>query len=215
MISEPASTPKRGRPRDPKTQQSILQATRELLLEVGYPRLTIDGVAARAGAGKATIYRWWTTKGDLVLEAAADHIAIGLVPDTGDTRRDLLIATQQLIKTFSDRLAGIVIFAVIANLDDDPKVASAFRDTWVAPWRQSAAEAIQRGINRGDFPANTDPVFTLDVIVGAVFQRTLVIPQPMTEGIDQAIIDLILPTPDPGNRPVADVGGEAASLETP
>ncbi|MEE9473392.1 MAG: TetR/AcrR family transcriptional regulator, partial [Acidimicrobiia bacterium] len=180
MILEPASTPKRGRPRDPKTQQSILQATRELLLEVGYPRLTIEGLAARAGAGKATIYRWWTTKGDLVLEAAADHLAIGLVPDTGDTRQDLLIAAQQLIKTFSDTLAGIVIFAVIANLDDDAGMALTFRDTWVAPWRQSVVEAIERGINRGDLPAGTDSVFTLDVIVGAVFQRTLVVPEPMT-----------------------------------
>ncbi len=215
MTPEPASTPKRGRPRDPKTQQSILQATRELLLEVGYPRLTIEGVATRAGAGKATIYRWWTTKGDLVLEAAADHLAIGLVPDTGDTRQDLLIAAQQLIKTFSDRLAGLVIFAVIANLDPDPNVARAFRDTWVGPWRQSAVEAIERGINRGDFPASTDSVFILDVVVGAVFQRTLVVPEPMTGGLDQAILDLILPTPNPGNSPVADFGGEAVSLETP
>jgi AcrR family transcriptional regulator len=186
-----------------------------LLLEVGYPRLTIEGLAARAGAGKATIYRWWTTKGDLVLEAAADHLAIGLVPDTGDTRQDLLIAAQQLIKTFSDRLAGIVIFAAIANLDDNSGMALTFRDTWVAPWRQSAVEAIERGINRGDLPASTDIAFTLDVVVGAVFQRTLVVPEPMTAGLDQAIIDLILPTPNPGNGHVVDIGGEAAGLETP
>ncbi len=83
------------------------------------------------------------------------------------------------------------------------------------PWRQSAVEAIERGINRGDLPASTDIVFALDVIVGAVFQRTLVVAQPMIEGLDQAIIDLILPRPDPENRPVADIGGEAAGLETP
>jgi hypothetical protein len=149
-----------------------------------------------------------------VLEAAADHLTIGLVPDTGDTRQDLLIAARQLIKTFSDRLAGIVIFAVIANLEDDPKVARAFRETWVTPWRQSAVEAIERGINRGDFPTSTDIAFILDVMVGAVFQRTLVIPEPMTGGLDQAIIDLILPALDPGIRPVADIGDEAGSLGT-
>ena len=71
-----------------------------------------------------------------------------------------------------------------------------------------------RGIDRGDLPASTDIVFTLDVIVGAVFQRTLVVPEPMTGGLDQAIIDLILPTPNPGNSPVTDIGGEAAGLET-
>ncbi len=197
MKSEAASPAPRGRPRDRETQQSILRATRELLLDVGYPRLTIEGVAARAGAGKATIYRWWPTKGDLVLEATADHLAIGVVPDTGDTRRDLIIATEQLIKTFSDRLAGIVIYAAIANLDDDPNMAATFRDKWVYPWRQSAADAIQRGIDRSDLPADADIIFTLDVIAGTVFQRTLVIAQPISEGLAEAIVDLIVGDADP------------------
>ncbi|MCP4303389.1 MAG: TetR/AcrR family transcriptional regulator [bacterium] len=192
MTTPATSKAQRGRPRDPRIQQSILQATREILDEVGYSRLTIEGVAARAGAGKATVYRWWSTKGELVLEAVADHIAIGVVSDTGDTRGDLLIATQQLIETFSDRLAGIVIFAAIANLDDDPNMARIFRETAVMPWRQSAVEAIQRGIDRGDLPADTDIVFTLDVIVGTVFQRTLVVAQPQTEGLSRSIIDLLI-----------------------
>ncbi|MCP4308122.1 MAG: helix-turn-helix transcriptional regulator, partial [bacterium] len=71
MTTPATSKAQRGRPRDPRIQQSILQATREMLDEVGYSRLTIEGVAARAGAGKATVYRWWSTKGELVLEAVA------------------------------------------------------------------------------------------------------------------------------------------------
>jgi AcrR family transcriptional regulator len=192
MTTEATSKARRGRPRNLRTQQSILQATRELLEEVGYSRLTIEGVATKAGAGKATVYRWWSSKGELVLEAVADHIAIGVVPDTGDTRGDLLIATQQLIETFSDRLAGIVIFAAIANLDDDSNMARIFRETAVTPWRQSAVEAIQRGIDRGDLPADTDIAFALDVIVGTVFQRTLVVAQPQTEGLSRSIIDLLV-----------------------
>lgn len=195
MTSAAGTSSPRGRPRDPKAQQSILHATRELLDDVGYHRLTIEGVAARAGAGKATVYRWWPTKGDLVLEATGDHLDIGVVPDTGDTRQDLLIATNQLIATFSDRLAAIVIFAAIAVANDDPNMARTFRDTRVYPWRQSAAEAIQRGINRGDLPASTNAAFILDVIVGTVFQRTLVLAQPNTDGLAETIIDLIAPTP--------------------
>jgi AcrR family transcriptional regulator len=183
----------RGRPRDASAQESILKATRDILAASGYARLTIEGVAAKAGAGKATIYRWWPSKWQLVLEATAAHLAIGVVPDTGDTRRDLIVAAGQLIKTFSDRLAAIVIYAVIASLDDDPKFARAFRDTWVLPWRQSAEEAIRRGIARGNLAADTDANFVLDVIVGTVLQRTLVVPQPLTEGLAEALVELIVP----------------------
>jgi AcrR family transcriptional regulator len=194
VTSEPASRSLRGRPRDPRIQEGILEATRDALLEVGYHRLTIEGVAARAGAGKATIYRWWPTKGDLVLEATADHLAIGVAPDSGETRRDLLVAAEQLITTFSDPLAGIVIFVAVASLDDDPNVALTFRTKWVMPWRQSAAEAIQRGVDRGDLPADTDVAFALDLMVGTVFQRTLVVAQPMTDGLAESLVDLLICT---------------------
>ena len=190
---EPAEAhPKRGRPRDPEAQGAILEATRQLLLEAGYPGLTIEAVARRAGVGKSTIYRWWDTKGALVLEATADHLAIGVVPDTGETREDLLVATRQLIDTFTDRFASIVIFAVIAHLEDDPHMALTFRDTWVYPWRRSAAEAIDRGIARGDLPADADPDLYLDVLVGSVFQRTLVLAVPATEGLAEALVGMIL-----------------------
>lgn len=183
--------PSRGRPRDVRTQLAILSATRDLLLEAGYTRLSIEAVAERAGAGKATVYRWWRNKGELVLEAAADSIDIGVVPDTGDTRGDLFVAVQQLIDTFSDRLAAIVIFAVIARLEEDPAMAETFRDTAVGPWRRSAMDAIERGIARGDLPTDMDAAFALDVIVGTVFQRTLVVPEPITDGLARDLIDLL------------------------
>lgn len=183
---------KRGRRRDPGAQDAILAATRELLLEVGYQGLTIESVARKAGVGKSTIYRWWSTKGALVLEATADHLEIGSVPDTGDTREDLLVAARQLVDTFSDRLAAIVIFAVIAHLEDDPTLAAGFRDTWVYPWRRSAAEAIDRGIARGDLPADADRELYLDVLVGTVFQRTLVLARPATAGLEDPLVDMIL-----------------------
>ena len=184
----------RGRPRNRTTQRAILNATRGFLGTVGYSRLTIEGVAAKAGCGKTTIYRWWPTKGDLVLEAVGSDIEIGLVPDTGGTQSDLRIATEQLITTFARRLAGIVIFAAIATVDDDPAMAATFRDKYVYPWRVSAAEAIARGVGRGDLLADTDVQFLLDVIVGTVFQRTLVMREPMTEGLVEQILELVLRT---------------------
>lgn len=181
-----------GRPRDPATHESILDATRRLLLEEGYHRLTFEGVAAEAGTSRSTVYRWWSTRGALVLEAAADNIDIGRVPDTGNSVEDLRAAIRQLITTFSDRLAGIVIMAAVANLDDDPQMASTFREDVVYPWRSTAADAIRRAIERGDLPADTDVQFILNVIVGTVFQCTITPATAMTEGLEDALLDLVL-----------------------
>jgi len=193
MATEEAPNPDvRGRPRDPKSHQAILAATLELLNEVGYPRLTMEGVAKRAGVGKSTIYRWWDSRLDLLLEAAAPHIAIGVVPDTGSTRGDLMAALDQVIATYADRVAGHVIFAVIAGLEDDPRLRAIFRDTAVLPWRASLAEAIERGKARGDFPSSLDVQFVIDLLVGMVFQRVLVVPEPMTDGLAERLVDLVM-----------------------
>jgi len=181
-----------GRPRSEKTRQLILGAARDLLGEVGYARLTIARVASRAGAGKSTIYRWWSSKGELVLDAVHEHIAIGVVPNTGSTRGDLHAAVEQLVSTFSDRLAGVVIFAAISTMDRDPVMAQVFRDRYVYPWRVSAGGAIQRGVDRGDLPPGTDVGFLLDVVAGTVFQRTLVVKEPDTEGLSEKILEWVL-----------------------
>ncbi len=190
------AVPRRGRPRNQKTKANVLRVTRELLLESGYQRLTMEGVANRSGASKATVYRWWPTKGVLVLEAASDEIAIGTVPDTGSTESDLRIAIEQLIETFSRPLASIVIFAAITTVEADPAMAMKFRDQYVYPWRATAAEAIERGIARGDV-VSSDTQFVLDVIVGTVFQRTLVMKEPMTEGLAEGLLRLFLAYREP------------------
>jgi AcrR family transcriptional regulator len=182
-----------GRPRDQNTHEAILEATRRLLLEGGYHRLTFEAVASAAGTSRSTVYRWWPTRGALVLEAASERLNIGRVPDTGNSREDLLVAIRQLINTFSDRLAGIVIMAAIANLDDDTTMATTFRDTWVYPWRTTVADAIRRAIERGDLPSETDVQFILNVIVGTVFQCTITLAKPMTEGLEDALLNIVIP----------------------
>jgi AcrR family transcriptional regulator len=186
-------TRKPGRPRDRDTHAAILAATRRLLLENGYHRLTFEAVASAAGTSRSTVYRWWPTRGTLVLEAAAHNMNIGEVPDTGDSRTDIQIAIHQLIETFSDRLAGIVIMAAIANLDNDMQMATTFRETTVYPWRTTAAEAIQRAVDRGDLPADTDVQFLLNVIVGTVFQCTITPATPMTDGLEEGLLELAFP----------------------
>lgn len=184
--------PRRGRPRSGKSRQAILEAVRRRLLHEGYLRLTVEAVAADAGVSKATIYRWWPTKGALVLDAAAAEISIGLVPQTDDPRVDVEAAIDQLIVTFSRPLASIVIFAAITTGGNDPVMAQVFRDNYVYPWRVSAAAALERALPKGKANAG-DVQFLLDVVVGTVFQRTLVLKEPNTAGLKDRLMALILP----------------------
>lgn len=179
-----------------ETRDAIHAATRELLLEKGYHQLTFEAVATAAGTSRSTVYRWWRSRGALVLDATAGHLDIGRVPDTGSSRDDILVAIRQLITTFSDRLAGIVMHAAIANMDNDLEMATTFRETWVYPWRSTAADAIERAVDRGDLPIGTDVDFLLNVIVGTVFQCTVTMASPRTEGLDEALLALIFPKDD-------------------
>ncbi len=191
-MTEPVK-PRPGRPRDSETHEAILQATRSLLLDGGYHRLTVEAVARAASTTRSTIYRWWPTIGTLVLEAAADSIDIGEVPDTGDSRQDIEAAIRQLIDTFSDPLAKIVIMAAVANLDGDLDMATRFRETSVYPWRSTAAAALARAQGRGDVADDVDPNFLLNVIVGTVFQCTIVPAAPMLDGLESGLLDLTIP----------------------
>ena len=182
--------PKRGRPRSGKSRDAILDAVRKLLLSEGYLRLTMEAAAAKAGVSKATIYRWWKTKGELVLEAAEADIAIGLVPQTDNPRADVEAAIDQLLDTFSRPLASVVIFAAITTGGNDPVMAQIFRDKYVYPWRVSAAAALVRALPEEKSDA-AEVQFLLDVIVGTVFQRTLVLKEPNIEGLKDRLLILI------------------------
>ncbi len=192
MTSEAGSTSQRGRPRDARSHQAVLAATLDLLGEVGYRRFTVGGVAKRAGVGKSTIYRWWPSKLDLILEAAAPQLEIGLAPDTGSTRHDLNIGAEQAIASFSRPIAAQVLFVVIADLEEDPRLREIYQSKWVLPWRVSMANALERGIANGDLAKGLDVELVIDMLAGTIFQRVLVIPEPMTDGLAQRLIDLVI-----------------------
>ena len=183
-------SPASGRPRSERSKAAILAAVRNLLLKSGYTKLTIEAVARQAGVSKATIYRWWETKGELALEAAEQELSIGKVPDTGDSRTDLDTAITQLIDTFTRPLASIVIFAAITTGSSDPKMAQIFRDRYVYPWRVSAHEALMRAQARGEV-TDDELQFLLDMIVGTVFQRTLVMKEPMVDRLKANLLNLV------------------------
>ncbi|MDQ1736824.1 MAG: hypothetical protein QOH56_3075 [Pseudonocardiales bacterium] len=178
--------------RSPRAHAAILTATTDLLAEAGYGALTIEGVAARAGVGKTTVYRWWPTKGALVIEAVAAALPVPAQTDTGDLRQDLLTAVQRVVHTFARTPAGAVIPALAADVMSDPELAEQFREQLIRPRRSAVVEVLLRAAARGDLPQDVDTDLLLDVYAGAVFYRMLVSGQPVTDLLAEQLVGLLL-----------------------
>jgi AcrR family transcriptional regulator len=172
--SAPAATARGGRPRSDRAHQAILTAARQLLIEKGFAGMRLEHVAARAGVGKATIYRRWASKEalaqDLLAELAAPHIALA---DTGNTRDELLAAVINPMRAVSETDFGPVIRALLSQIASNPSIGDPFRATVVAARRAEVTRVIHRGIARGDLRRDADAELATDLLVGPVYFRLM------------------------------------------
>lgn len=170
MNSEaPAGAQSAGRPRSEEAHRAILDAALELLVEAGYSALTVEGIASRAGVGKATIYRRWASKLPLVIEA------FGRLPgleeaDTGDLVMDLERMLRSYLEVFSSTPLGAVVPSLAGELPHNPELMELFAPV-VRSRRQPLIRALQRGVARGEIPADTDLDLAADLIVGPITVR--------------------------------------------
>jgi len=150
---------KLGRKRDPTRDQEILDATLDVLAETGYDGMTIDMVAARAKAGKATVYRRWTSKPDLVLDAVAcmksSEVDLAALPDTGSLRGDLVAMIRPPSIRDGERKLKIMA-AIVSMISRAPELAEAAREALVEPRAAVNRVFFQRAVDRGEIPANSD-----------------------------------------------------------
>ena len=181
-----------GRPRSAKADAAILDAATEVFCEVGYEGLSMECVASRAGVGKTTVYRRYPTKLDLVI-AVSHALGAGLVPnpDTGSVRSDLVAIAHGYTRMLTQSKSGKAIPMMLAAKSRDPELARA-HEAFVAERRISIADVVQRGIDRGELRADTDPGLITDLVTGALFQRVLVTGQPVTDPYIDAMIDQVL-----------------------
>jgi len=176
LVSDPprAAPARSGRPRSDRAHQAILTAARELLIEGGFSALRLEHVAARAGVGKATIYRRWASKEalaqELLLQLAGPHIAVA---ETGNTREELLAAVTNPMRALTETDFGPVIRAMLAQIASNPSIGDPFRATVVAARRAEVARVIQRGIARGDLRPDADAALATELLVGPVYFRLL------------------------------------------
>jgi AcrR family transcriptional regulator len=190
-LGQPAITAAASR-RSARAHAAILTATADLLTDAGYGALTIEGVAARAGVGKTTVYRWWPSKGALAIEAVSLALPVPTQTDTGDLRHDLLVAVRRVVHTFAHTPLGAVIPSLAADVMSDPQLAEQFRSQLIRPRRSAIVEVLLRAAARGDLPPNVDTDLLLDVYAGAVFYRILVSGEPVTDLLAEQLVDLML-----------------------
>jgi AcrR family transcriptional regulator len=182
-----------GRPRSEESRQSILRSTLKLLKQDGgFAELSIEAIAADASVGKTTVYRWWPTKAALVADAfAASANDELLFPDTGSVRQDMTLQMRRLIRVFrSER--GKVVAALLAGGQSDPELIEAFRERFLWPRRRQAYQTLQRGIDRGELPADTDLDVLLDTLYGAIYMRFLIRHQKLDESFADGVCGLVL-----------------------
>jgi AcrR family transcriptional regulator len=187
------ATVQRGRRRSERSHEAILAATQGLLVERGYRELTIEGIAARAGVGKQTIYRWWPSKAALVLEAYLSGQEAVPQPPTGrSTREDVRALLGWLIAVLAQPTGGRVIAGLVGDLQHDPDLAEGFHRDVVPARREAMLAALERGRNRGDLRADADLELAVDALHGAVFYRLLLSGDPLDEAFAARHADQIL-----------------------
>lgn len=159
-------SPGAGRPRSEEVHQAILDATLALLVDVGFSALTVEGVASRAGVGKATIYRRWSSKLPLVVEAFGK--LPGFEPaDTGTLEQDLKQMLHRYANAFNSTPLGIVLPSLAGERTHNPELASLFEPV-TRERRQPLTDALQRAVERGELARDLDLDRATDLIVGPI-----------------------------------------------
>ena len=188
-----ASGAQRGRPRSAEADRAILNAAVDLLAERGLAAMSIEEVAARAGVGKATIYRRWSSKGLLALDAFVTSFQEQQpLPDTGTLRGDLIAALTAWVRAVTGTSMGAMLTGLIAEAQHDPSLRAAWRERVLEPLRSQHRIMLDRAIARGEIPATVDQEAVLDLFFGAAQHRLLLDHLPLTDDFIRQVVDVIL-----------------------
>ncbi len=186
----------RGRPRSDKARSAILRAARDLIEEDGLAALTVEAIAARAGVGKPTIYRWWPNRHAVAMaalmesERAAGPAATGGRSGAhGQSAIDLL---QQQLEKMAEVFAqpvGRAVTRIIAASDGDSELSRAFRHYFILAGREEGRALLLQAIEQEEIRRETDVEITLDMIYGALFFRLFMAHAPLNRELPRQVIE--------------------------
>jgi AcrR family transcriptional regulator len=183
-----------GRPRSEKSQRAILAAAVELLHERPLAEISMNAVAERAGASRATIYRWWPSKELLALDAMFSDWQSPLPDeiDTGTLRGDLLALVLAWVRRLNTAPFGRVVAALTVELHSDPAFRELWQSRFVEPRRAPGRAALERALERGEIRADTDLDLALDMLYGPIYHRMLHLHAPVDEAFVTALVDAVV-----------------------
>lgn len=179
-------------PRVARSRSAVLDAAGQLLSEEGFPGVTIEAVAARSGVAKTTIYRHWPTRGELLVAAFRQMSCDTPHPDTGDVRDDLVMLIDALAGQLRTERWASVLPSLAAEARRDPEFAE-LHQAFMGERRRKVLEVVERGVERGQLPPQTDADLLATMVAGPVFFRALVTLEPLDEPrLAERIVDAAL-----------------------
>ncbi|BAY23429.1 TetR family transcriptional regulator protein [Calothrix sp. NIES-2100] len=181
-----------GRPRSIQSHQAMLQATLELLAEVGFDVMSMDAIAARAGVGKATIYRRYNGKAELVADAIESLREEVLIPDTGNLQQDLDALIENAAQITLSPLGRQTVAMIISSASSNPEFAEIYWTKYLQPRRQAFAVVLERAKARQEVQVDLDPGLVFDTMSGIMLYALIFPPtsESWTEYVRRALNQL-------------------------
>lgn len=182
-----------GRPRSDTSRAAILKAAYQMLREGGFAQFTVEGVAARAGAGKATIYRWWTNKGTLAVEAFLVAVAprMDAIKPSDDALDDLRRTVHTAAGIYRGR-AGQLIRELLSLGHADVQTGRLLFAGYLTPRREAALGMLRRVEAAGLLRAGVDLDVLADALWGPIFHRLVVEHRTLERAFVDKLLDVVL-----------------------
>jgi AcrR family transcriptional regulator len=180
-----------GRPRSERADRAIMEAAIDGLAEDGFEGLTMEGVAARAGVGKATVYRRWSSKEALVRGAVEAFVSGIAIPNSGSVETDLLVLMGEAVEVYRGR-PGRLMPGLISAMARHPELARVVREDFLRARRSALRTVVRRGIERGELRPDVDVELALDFLGGPLFYRLLVTGGPLDEALARGVVEVML-----------------------
>ena len=181
----------RGRPRDPSRDQAIIDASIDVLVRDGYDRLSMEGVAAEAGVGKATVYRRWSNKAELVIDAMATLKPTIDTIDTGSLDGDIELMIVASCSPSSQRLLQVMV-SICSALPREPDLLVAFKTRFTEPRIARITEILERARGRDELGPDVDVAMAASLVPSLMLQRVLMTGQPAGRAYAEQIVGSVL-----------------------